>query len=173
MDACIFMSTLTIKTILLIIFKPNAYYAGACSLKTMQLNSVTSKVKPIHLLTHFLVFPLMRGRILQIATITQAISVMLQAKNKLESFTSLIDNDDLIDLFVHLPLLENVPFVLDYQSIAQVQTGDAHLQQLHNCTPAKFQQQLLALNISIWCFTVDPNQQWKIYLPDALLEHAI
>jgi Integrase zinc binding domain len=72
---------------------------------------------------------------------------------------------------------ENVPFVLDYQSIAQVQIGDAQLQQLRNCTPANFQQHLLALNISIWCHTnnanqVDANQQWKIYLPDALLANA-
>jgi hypothetical protein len=58
--------------------------------------------------------------------------------------TLLTDNDDLIDLFIHLPLSENVPFVLDYQLIAQVQTGGAHLQQLHNRTPAKFQHQLLA-----------------------------
>jgi RNase H-like domain found in reverse transcriptase/Integrase zinc binding domain len=91
----------------------------------------------------------------------------------LESFTSLADNDNLIDLFVHLPLLENVPFVLDYQSIAQAQLGDTQLQQLRNSTPAKFQQQLLAPNISIWCYTVNPNQCWKIYLPDALLERAI
>jgi hypothetical protein len=69
--------------------------------------------------------------------------------------------------------LENVPFVLDYQLIAQAQIGDAQLQQLRNCTAAKFQQQLLAPNISIWCYTVDPNQRWKIYLPDALLERAI
>jgi hypothetical protein len=57
--------------------------------------------------------------------------------------------------------------------IAQVQTGDAHLQQLHNQTPAKFQQQLLALNTSIGFYTVDPYQQWKIYLRDALFESAI
>jgi RNase H-like domain found in reverse transcriptase len=66
----------------LIVSKPNAYYAGSCSLRTMWLNSITSKVNPIHLLTHFPVFPLMRGRTLQIATITQAFSMMLQAKHK-------------------------------------------------------------------------------------------
>jgi hypothetical protein len=58
-------------------------------------------------------------------------------------------------------------------SQAQAQLGDAQLQQLRNSTPAKFQQQLLAPNISIWCYAVDPNQRWKIYLPDALLECAI
>jgi hypothetical protein len=85
----------------------------------------------------------------------------------------LADNEDLIDLFVHLPLLEIVPFVLDYQLIAQVQTVDAQLQQLRNSTPAKFQQQLLAPYTSIWCYTVDPNQRWKICLPDALIECTI
>jgi RNase H-like domain found in reverse transcriptase len=69
-----------------------------------------------------------------------------KGQNKtLESFYSLADNEDLIDLFVHLPLLENVPFVLYYQSIAQAQTREAHLQQLCNSTPAKFQP-----NTSIW-----------------------
>jgi hypothetical protein len=90
-----------------------------------------------------------------------------------ESFTSLADDDDLIDLFVHLPLSENVTFILDYQSIAQAQIGDAQLQQLRNRTPAMFQQQLLAPNISTWCYTVHPNQRWKIYLPNALRERAI
>jgi Integrase zinc binding domain len=78
-----------------------------------------------------------------------------QNMQELKSFTSLANDDDLIDLFVHLL----------YQSIAQAQTGDAHLQQLRNHTPANFQQQLLALNTSIWCYTVD--------LPDSLLEQAI
>jgi hypothetical protein len=65
---------------------------------------------------------------------------------QLEAFYLLADNEDLIDLFVHLPLSENIPFVLDYQSIALAQTGDTQLQQLRNCTPAEFQQQLLAPN---------------------------
>jgi RNase H-like domain found in reverse transcriptase len=86
-------------------------------------------------------------------------AVQTQNTQKLKSFTLLANNDDLIDLFVHLPLSENAPFILDYQLIAQAQmTGDTHLQQLHNDTPAKFQQQLLAPNTSIWCYTVDPNQ---------------
>jgi hypothetical protein len=93
-----------------------------------------------------------------------------KGQNKtLESFYLLAYDEDLIDLFVHLLLSENVPFVLDYQLIAQAQTGDAHLQELRNSTPAKFQQQLLSRNTSIWCYTVDPNQCWRIYLPDALL----
>jgi hypothetical protein len=56
----------------------------------------------------------------------------------LELYSAIADKANLLDLFVHLPLLENVPFILDYQSIAQVQIGDAQLQQLRNRTPAKF-----------------------------------
>jgi hypothetical protein len=73
----------------------------------------------------------------------------------LETYSDLADNTDLLDLFLHLPILhlpmsENVPFVLDYQSIAHTQVGDAQLTLLHNRTPAKFQQRLLAPNISIY-----------------------
>jgi RNase H-like domain found in reverse transcriptase len=47
----------------------------------------------------------------------------------LELYSAIADDADLLDLFVHLPLSANVPFVLDYQSIAQAQIGDAQLQQ--------------------------------------------
>jgi hypothetical protein len=88
----------------------------------------------------------------------------------LESYSAMANNADLLDLFIHLPLSENAPFVLDYQSIVQAQIG--------NRTPANFQQRLLVPNISIWCHTnnanqVDASQQWKIYLPNALLANAI
>jgi hypothetical protein len=62
-----------------------------------------------------------------------------------------VDDADLIDLFIHLPLSENVPFVLNYQSIAQAQIGDAQLQQLRTRTPAMFQQQLLAPQTFLYC----------------------
>ena len=50
--------------------------------------------------------------------------------NKIHEYNSSIDDDDLIDLFVHLPQTENVPFLLDYPTIAQAQLGDAQLQLL-------------------------------------------
>jgi hypothetical protein len=49
----------------------------------------------------------------------------MHKNKKLKTFSLLADDEDLIDLFVHLPLLENVPFVLAYQLIAQAQSGDA------------------------------------------------
>jgi hypothetical protein len=56
------------------------------------------------------------------------------------------DDDNLLDCFIHLPVTENVPFVLDYGTIAQAQGGDAHL------------MQLLVPNTHIWCYLESPNQ---------------
>ena len=41
-----------------------------------------------------------------------------------------IDNDSLLDCFVHLPDQSGIPFVLDYETIAAAQSRDATLQQL-------------------------------------------
>jgi hypothetical protein len=108
----------------------------------MQLNSIPSKVNPIHSLS---CLPFDESQ--NPPDFHDHLSILYDAAGqtqktyKLKSFTSLADNDDLIHLFIHLPLSKNVPFILDYQSITQVQTGDTHLQQLRNRTPAKFQQQ--------------------------------
>jgi len=37
------------------------------------------------------------------------------------------DDDDLLDCFIHLPLSEATPFVLDYKIIRTSQAGDARL----------------------------------------------
>jgi hypothetical protein len=89
-------------------------------------------------------------------------------------FTShALDDDNLIDCFAHLPYTENIPYVLDYQTIAQVQAGDAQLQLLQQRQPNKFQLQLLAPNTSVLVYLAELNKPWKICLPDALLPHAI
>jgi hypothetical protein len=51
-------------------------------------------------------------------------------KDPLHAYCSIAtDGDNLLDCFIHLPITENVPFVLDYGTIAQAQGGDAHLMQ--------------------------------------------
>jgi RNase H-like domain found in reverse transcriptase len=57
--------------------------------------------------------------------------------------------DDLIDCFLHLPMLENIPFILTYANIAQAQPGDAQLQLLHAQKPNQYTQKLLAPNVFI------------------------
>jgi Integrase zinc binding domain len=91
----------------------------------------------------------------------------------LDHFHLLAAEDDLIDCFLYLPTLENIPFVLSYETIAQVQPGDAQLQQLHEKKPNKFVQRLLAPNTTFWCYQATQDKPWHIYLPEALLTRAM
>jgi hypothetical protein len=43
----------------------------------------------------------------------------------MDHFHSLAAEDDLIDCFLHLPMSENIPFVLSYETIAQAQPAAA------------------------------------------------
>jgi hypothetical protein len=91
----------------------------------------------------------------------------------LDHFQSLALENDLIDCFLHLPLSENIPFILTYANIAQARPGDAQLQTLRAQKPNQYIQKLLAPNLSLWCFQKAPNRPWRIYLPHALLERAV
>jgi hypothetical protein len=71
-----------------------------------------------------------------------------QLYESLDSFQSLALENNLIDCFIHLPPLENIPFILTYANIAQAQPGDAQLQQLHTQKPNQYIQKLLAPNLS-------------------------
>jgi hypothetical protein len=89
------------------------------------------------------------------------------------SFYSMaIDDDYLLDCFVHLPDQAGIPFVLDYETIADAQTRDAELQQLAQREPTKFVRQMLAPNTHVWCYIKEPHVPWKIFLPNELLEPA-
>jgi hypothetical protein len=56
----------------------------------------------------------------------------------MDHFHSLAAEDDLIDCFLNLPMLENIPCVLSYETIAQTQPGDTQLQQLREQKPNTF-----------------------------------
>jgi transposase InsO family protein len=87
-------------------------------------------------------------------------------------FKPLALEDDLADCFLHLPLSENIPFILTYANIAQAQPGDAQLQLLRAQKPNRYTQQLLAPNLSLWCYRKAHDQPWRIYLPQDMLESA-
>jgi transposase InsO family protein len=90
------------------------------------------------------------------------------------SFYSMaIDDDNLLDCFIHLPQSEDIPFVLDYNTIRAAQAGDARLAVLRQTKPASFVEQLLAPNVSVTCYIPEPNAPWKIYLPTPLLQNAV
>ena len=107
--------------------------------------------------------------------INDVASVVDPPRNPIQNFNanSSIDDDDLIDLFVHLPPVEHAPFALDYPTIAHAQAGDAQLAQQQQATPLRFQQRQMAVNVSIWYYRPAGDKPWKIYLPDAILARSI
>jgi hypothetical protein len=58
-----------------------------------------------------------------------------QLYGSVDLFQPLAMENDLIDCFLHLPLLENIPFILTYANIAHAQPGDAQLQLLRAQKP--------------------------------------
>jgi hypothetical protein len=88
-------------------------------------------------------------------------------------YSMAIDDDDLLDCFVHLPDQAGIPFVLDYETIADAQTRDAELQHSVQQEPNKYVQQMLAPNTHVWCYIKEPHAPWKIFLPNELLEPSI
>jgi hypothetical protein len=67
-------------------------------------------------------------------------------------FSMMIDNNDLLDCFVNLPDTENVPFVLNYQTIAEAQRNDVILQHLRQQKPHMFTQQMVAYGVNLICY---------------------
>jgi transposase InsO family protein len=88
-------------------------------------------------------------------------------------FSMAIDDDDLLDCFVHLPGQQNIPFRMDYQTIAEAQAQDAALLQHAEKEPTKIGQQLLAPNVHVYCYVPQPGAPWKIYLPTSLLTDIV
>lgn len=109
----------------------------------------------------------------QDSTLYKASSIDTTSDQFDQFFSCALDDDDLIDCFVHLPVAENIQFVLDYRTIANAQPGDVQLQRLRQAKPECFIQQLLAPDANLWCYLSEPNKPWKIYFPDSLLDRAI
>ena len=100
--------------------------------------------------------------------------------NKIEPlnayYSMAIDDDDLLDCFVNLPSSEDIPFVLDYERIANAQLRDARLQHLAQHNQQQFARQLLAPDTQVYCYIPNPgapDSSWKVYLPDEILQKAI
>jgi hypothetical protein len=86
---------------------------------------------------------------------------------------ALLDDDNLLDCFVHLPASSGLDFASDYESIAQAQDWDAELAQLAARQPQRYVRQMLAPNRMVYCSIPEPGAHWKIYLPNELLENTV
>ena len=84
-----------------------------------------------------------------------------------------MDDPSLVDCFVNLPPLGNVPLPLSFEACAAAQAQDATLQQKLATDPARYVQNQLAPTANVICYLSQPNAPWKICIPDAKLDEII
>ena len=84
-----------------------------------------------------------------------------------------MDNPSLVDCFVNLPPLGEVPVPLSFEACAAAQAQDAMLQQKLITDPAQYVQNQLAPNANVICYLSQPNAPWKICIPDSKLDEII
>jgi hypothetical protein len=88
-------------------------------------------------------------------------------------FSIITDDPALLDCFVHLPEQQNVPFSMDFATIAAAQEQDHDLLQQAQARPNRFTRKLLAANANVYHYQVTPAGTWKIYLPIGLLHNVV
>ena len=91
----------------------------------------------------------------------------------LQTFHTMVMDEELSECFIHLPDQAGVPFVLDYNTISESQAQDAELRELIAKYPQRYIQQVLAPDTRVYCYIKENNAPWKIYLPNSLLSDAI
>ena len=84
-----------------------------------------------------------------------------------------MDNPSLVDCFVNLPPLGDVPVPLSFEACAAAQAQDAMLQQKLVTNPARYVQNQLAPNANVICYLSQLNAPWKICIPDSKLDEII
>ena len=72
-------------------------------------------------------------------------------------YSMAIDDDDLLDCFIYLPVSSGVPFVLDYRAIRNAQLGDARLLTIQNKQPEDFVNQIVAPTVQLTCYILAPH----------------
>ena len=84
--------------------------------------------------------------------------VTTDTTDSLQAYYSMaIDDDDLLDCFINLPVSSGVPFVLDYRAIRNAQLGDARLLTIQNKQPEDFVNQIVAPTVQLACYILAPH----------------
>ena len=88
-------------------------------------------------------------------------------------YSMAMDNPSLVDCFVKLPPLGEVPVPLSFEACAAAQAQDATLQQKLVTDLARYVQNQLAPNANVICYLSQLNALWKICIPDSKLDEII
>ena len=88
-------------------------------------------------------------------------------------YSMAMDNPSLVDCFVNLPPLGEVPVPLSFEACAAAQAQDATLQQKLVTDPTRYVQNQLAPNANVICYLSQPTAPWKICIPDSKLDEII
>ena len=88
-------------------------------------------------------------------------------------YSMAMDSPSLVDCFVNLPPLGDVPVPLSFEACTATQAQDAMLQQKLVTDPAQYVQNQLAPNANVICYLSQPNVLWKICIPDSKLDEII
>jgi hypothetical protein len=97
----------------------------------------------------------------------------VKINSSVETFYSMaIDDPDLLDCFVHLPDQQDIPFQMDFQTIAQAQSQDAALLEQSQSEPYKVQRRNYD-GTQVYCYISSPGGPSRIYLPINLLQDTV
>jgi transposase InsO family protein len=105
--------------------------------------------------------------------VLRQVNTAVKTDSSVEVFYSMAtDEPDLLDCFIHLPDQQDVPFHMDFQTIAQAQLQDAALLQQSMSQPHKVQQRNYN-GTQLYCYISAPGGPWKIYLPINILQDTV
>ena len=108
---------------------------------------------------------------------TEELHSQFRAKrnDNVESFASLLDEPSVFDCFVNLPQIPQQQNPLNYVVLQQNQIADAQLQTLLRDNPQRYQLRDFG-DVQLICYVKDgddPLTQWKIALPENMIQHTM
>lgn len=96
------------------------------------------------------------------STFTTASNANVSSYDTLNSFYTVATDSQLLNCFVHLPVQDSLPFILDFKSIADAQAQDAELAELKQTKPQQYVQHTFAQDTQVYCYVRDANSPLKL-----------
>ena len=91
----------------------------------------------------------------------------------LSLFYFIVNDSQLLNCFLHLPVQDSLPFRVDFKTIVEAQLQDAELTQLKQTKPQQYVLHTFAEDTQVCCILKDANAALKIYLPIQMIQSTI